>query len=148
MTIAAEHGSATGATRLLWGLGLCGALAVLVVARALAPDPSLVGTHVQLGLPPCAFLAWTGVPCPTCGLTTAFAHMARLEITMAARAHWLGPLLFALNVAALPLCAFACVRALPFAQVIKRLRLARVAAIIAAAATVGWFARLSVMLFA
>ena len=129
-------------TRLLWGLLLCAAVAVLVIARVLHPDPSHLGTHVQLGLPPCAFLTWTGLPCPTCGLTTAFAHMARLEITMAARAHWLGPLLFTVTIAALPLCAFACVRALPFAIVIKRLRLAPLAAIIAAAATVGWFARL------
>ena len=115
---------------------------MVAIARVLHPDPSLLGTHVQLGLPPCAFLTWTGLPCPTCGLTTAFAHMARLEVTMAARAHWLGPLLFATTVAAIPLGAFACTRALPFTAVIKRLRLVRVAAIIAAAATVGWLARL------
>ncbi len=132
----------TKVTRLLWAALACGALAVLAIARILHPDPSLVGTHVQLGLPPCVFLASTGLPCPTCGLTTSFAHMARLEITMALRAHWLGPLLFALTFLAIPLGVFACMRGLPFGVAIKRLRLVRLAAIIAAAATVGWFARL------
>lgn len=132
----------TQITRLLWAALSCAALAVLAIARVLHPDPNLLGTHVQLGLPPCAFLTLTGLPCPTCGLTTAFAYMARLEITMAARAHWLGPLLFILTAASIPLCAFACTRALPLRSVIKRLRLVRVAAIIAAAATVGWLARL------
>lgn len=142
MTTGAAGGRETRIRRLLWAALSCAAFAVLAIARTLHPDPSLLGTHVQLGLPPCAFLTLIGLPCPTCGLTTAFAHMARLEITMAARAHWLGPLLFAMDVAAIPLCAFAGTRALPFTTVIKRLRLVRVAAIIAAAATVGWLARL------
>ncbi len=36
----------------------------------------------------------THVPCPGCGLTTSFAHMAHGEIVPAFRAHWMGPELF------------------------------------------------------
>lgn len=32
--------------------------------------------HPQLGLPPCGFYTVTGVPCPTCGYTTAVSHVA------------------------------------------------------------------------
>ncbi len=30
-----------------------------------------MGTHQNLGLPPCGMLEVTGLPCPTCGYTTA-----------------------------------------------------------------------------
>ena len=32
-----------------------------------------MGTHQQLGLPPCNFVTLTGYPCPACGMTTSFA---------------------------------------------------------------------------
>src|SRR4051794_12249344 len=66
---------------------------VLGIARLLSPDPSGVGTHLQLGLPRCGFLALTGLPCPACDLTTAFAHMARGEIAAAASVNAFGVLL-------------------------------------------------------
>ena len=53
---------------------------LLVVARSLEPDPRGFGTHTQLGLPPCAFLAVTGRLCPTCGMTTSFAWLTRGRI--------------------------------------------------------------------
>jgi hypothetical protein len=53
--------------------GAC--LAVLIVASRLSPDVSGMGTHHQLGLQPCGFLQRTGLPCPTCGMTTSFAQL-------------------------------------------------------------------------
>ncbi len=128
--------------RLGWALLGCGALLVLLLARVLQPDPSGFGTHRQLGLPPCGFLLLTSLPCPACGLTTAFAHMARLEVASAMRAHLLGAPLFALTVATVPLSFFACLRAWPIVETMKRLRARRIAAIIAVAALVSWVARI------
>ena len=55
------------------------ALAVLVIGLLLSPSPTGMGTHKALGLQPCQFLATSGLPCPTCGMTTSFAHFVRGE---------------------------------------------------------------------
>lgn len=52
---------------------------VLTIARVITPSPNGIGTHRQLGLPPCFFHQFTGIPCPTCGMTTSFAHTVRLR---------------------------------------------------------------------
>lgn len=65
----------------LIGLGMALPTGVLlVVARSLDPDPAGMGTHKQLGLGGCAMLTGTGVPCPMCGMTTTFAHLADLHL--------------------------------------------------------------------
>ncbi len=69
-------------------------VAVLVVARLLVPDPSGYGTHEQLLIIPCAFHWITGLPCPMCGMTTAFALMARGQVLTALQANVLGPPLY------------------------------------------------------
>lgn len=67
---------------------------VLGVARSLSPDPSGMGTHRQLGLGGCAMLTGTGVPCPMCGMTTTFAHLAHLQPLQAALTQPFGLVLF------------------------------------------------------
>gem|GEM_PF-4886459 len=52
-------------------------LAVLVIACGLPPSADGYGTHLQLGMAQCGFLARTGLPCPACGMTTSFAWFAR-----------------------------------------------------------------------
>jgi hypothetical protein len=49
---------------------------VLGIAAWLPPSPTGLGTHRALNLPPCGWIAWADLPCPTCGMTTAFAHAA------------------------------------------------------------------------
>jgi hypothetical protein len=46
----------------------------------LTPDPQGLGSHQELGLPPCGFFLATGCPCPTCGCTTAVSHFAHGQI--------------------------------------------------------------------
>jgi hypothetical protein len=53
------------------------AVGLLVLAAALQPAAVGMGTHRQLGLPRCGFELTTGLPCPTCGMTTAFALTVR-----------------------------------------------------------------------
>ena len=54
--------------------------AVLGTAIHLSPDPSGMGTHKQLGLSECGFLSLTQLPCPMCGMTTTFTHLAHFQI--------------------------------------------------------------------
>lgn len=100
---AATHLARASSDRWLWMLMGVPAALVIGVARALTPDPSGMGTHAQLGLPPCFFHALTSWPCPACGLTTSFAHMARLEVLAACAAHPLGVPLFLATLAVVPL---------------------------------------------
>jgi len=71
--------------------GGCGG--VLAIAAWLTPVPAGMGTHQQLGWPACGFRMVTGLPCPTCGMTTAFAWMAHGHPLKAIAAQPLGALL-------------------------------------------------------
>jgi hypothetical protein len=92
--------------RLRGALLLAPCAAVICVAAWLTPRQAGYGTHQQLGLPPCSFLWRTGYPCPSCGLTSAFAAMAHGRLAEALRDHPFGPVLF-LAVAAVGLCGLA-----------------------------------------
>jgi len=72
--------------------------ALLGIARWLTPDPSGVGTHEQLGLAGCMVLSRLGVPCPMCGMTTTFSHMAHLQVGEAFLNQPFGVLLFLVTV--------------------------------------------------
>lgn len=87
-----------------FGVGLLG-LGVLLawgLARWLEPDPLGHGTHQQLGLPPCSFMVLYGRRCPSCGMTTSWAHLARGQVVAAAKANVGGTFLGLLALAALP----------------------------------------------
>ncbi len=78
--------------------------AVLAVGVWVSPSRNHLGTHRQLGLPPCSFVAISGYPCPTCGMTTAYACLVRGRLIDAVRASLFGSLLAAGTV----LAALAC----------------------------------------
>jgi hypothetical protein len=77
------------------------AFALLITARTLTPDSRGYGTHEQLGLAPCGFARLTGLKCPTCGATTAWAHAVRGEL----------PAALAANVGGTVLCGLAMIGA-------------------------------------
>ncbi len=80
---------------LRWGLVILGlaALSLLLVAATLRPSPLGFGTHRQLGLPPCTFMALWNMPCPSCGMTTSFAYFVRGDLVSAFRCNVGGTLL-------------------------------------------------------
>lgn len=43
----------------------------------------------------CPLRHWTGIPCPTCGMTRSFLAIARGDFTEAVTQHLFGPILFA-----------------------------------------------------
>ena len=81
-----------------------GLIGVFGIAAWLKPDPRGLGTHQQLGLPPCTFQYVTGLPCPSCGMTTSFSHMIRGQVIAAAKANPVGALLAATLLVAIPYC--------------------------------------------
>ncbi len=84
-------------------------LAVLAVAAWLNPSHGHLGTHEQFGLPPCSFVAMTGYPCPTCGMTTAYACVVRGWLIDAVRASLFGSLLAIGTILAVAACLISAV---------------------------------------
>lgn len=64
------------ASRAVAGLVLVACSSFLLVAAGLDPNPAGIGTHCQLGMAPCGFVEQAGLPCATCGMTTAVALAA------------------------------------------------------------------------
>jgi len=83
-------GAAGRGLLVVWSLLL---LAGFGLAAAIDPDPRGYGTHQQLGFPPCGFYVLFGIPCPSCGSTTAFASFVRGRWVFAAQANLAGFLL-------------------------------------------------------
>jgi hypothetical protein len=83
-----------------------GLVLVFAVARWLDPyengQPRRLETHRQLGLPPCNFRILTGLPCPSCGMTTSFALLVRGDLANSLRANAVGTLLALFCVAFIP----------------------------------------------
>jgi hypothetical protein len=92
-------------------LGVFGVVTGLIVLFAVAawlnpyePDgrPRAMGTHKQLGLPECNFVRLTGLPCPSCGMTTSFALLMHGDLGNSLRANPVGTLLAVCLLAAIP----------------------------------------------
>jgi hypothetical protein len=84
-----------------------GLLAIFAVALWIRPydqygRPVAMGTHRQIGLPPCTFYALTKLPCPSCGMTTSFALLVRGDLWSSLRANAVGTLLAAFCLALIP----------------------------------------------
>ena len=117
----ALNGCSRRRRRLVWTLLLLTPICVLTIATMLTPSSLGHSTHMQLGLPPCGFLLLSGIPCPGCGLTTAFAHMVRFELTSAWHANPFGVVLFAFTVASIPVSFVGLIQAKPVLTTLKRL---------------------------
>lgn len=115
--------------------------AALLLPFFLRPAADLVGTHTQLFLPPCFFLRVTGIPCPTCGMTTSFAFLAHGRILDSLAAHPLGTLTY-LYIAVLTMCAAGATAARRAVEIIMRAKWTEVLMALGAA----WVCKLAVWL--
>jgi hypothetical protein len=84
-------------------------IAVFAVAVWLKPydddgSPLRMATHRQMGLPPCTFFATTGLPCPSCGMTTSFSLLMHGDVVNSLRANAVGTLLALFCLTLIPWC--------------------------------------------
>ena len=97
-------------TRLWAALVLVGCVGVLGLAAWLDPAGKLYGTHQQFFRSgPCGMLVSTGLPCPTCGMTTSFAYFMEGSFGMSAYAQPAGFLLAIGTAVTTVLCAITAV---------------------------------------
>lgn len=90
---------------LLVSIGLA---ATLLVARSLSPAEAGIGTHQQLGLPPCTSIVLWNSPCPACGMTTSWAWFTRGQLLIAAKTNVGGTLLAIIALAYIPAGCYFC----------------------------------------
>ena len=76
-------------------------LGLFALAATLQPDKRGYGTHEQFGFSPCWFVENWNMRCPSCGMTTSWAHLTQGKIWDSLRANSGGT---ALAVLALWLC--------------------------------------------
>jgi hypothetical protein len=104
-----------------------GLIAVFSVAIWLNPydedgAPLRMATHRQMGLPPCTFLSTTGMPCPSCGMTTSFSLLMRGDVVNSLRANAVGTLLAVFCLMLIPWCLVSAVWKRPvFIQSVERM---------------------------
>lgn len=77
-------------------------VSLLITAAILSPNRRGMGTHQQLGLPPCSFVIWFNMRCPACGMTTSWSHLMRGQIVQSMHANTGGMLLALLAIAGAP----------------------------------------------
>lgn len=66
--------------RLVAGAIAVAAAALTILLARAVPDARGHGTHEQLGLPICGWPLHYGVPCPTCGCTTAACQLVHGDL--------------------------------------------------------------------
>lgn len=134
-------------SRFIWAVLFAIPTAVVVTAAMLTPSSEGHGTHTQLGLPPCGFLVFSGYPCPGCGLTTAFAHMVRLQIVGAWHANPFGIALFTCTAAFIPLAAIGFVRGWPVVATLDRIHAEKFAIGLSLLSMTAWVVRVATQMF-
>ncbi len=126
----------------LWGLWLVTVGIVVLLAYSVTPSSLGYGTHLKLGLPPCGFLTVFGVPCPSCGLTTSFAHMVRLQWLGAWHANPWGVLLFIVTLSSVPIALKGLANASPVLETLHRFHTEKIALFLVIFGITAWLKRL------
>lgn len=97
-------------------LGLMGVFGIAIWLNPYDPSgrPRMIGTHAQMGLPPCTFLVLTKLPCPSCGMTSSFALLAHGDVWNSLKANAAGTMLALIFLAAIPWCLACVIRGRPY----------------------------------
>jgi hypothetical protein len=130
-------------TRLVHACAAGGLLLALFLSFMLHPDPRGLGTHEQVFLPPCNFYSLTGLPCPFCGTTTAFTHMAQGELREAFFAQPLGAIGFVLCVVFVPIMIGAAISGKNAIGALTRLPWNKLSWILGACVLASWLFKLA-----
>ncbi len=88
----------------------------------LVPSSRGIGTHESMGLPPCGFLTLTGIPCPSCGLTTSFAHFLHGHFQAAFVVQPFGFIFYVTLMMLAGVSLYAVAREVPFSRIISSAR--------------------------
>ncbi len=123
-------------------------MGVLLTAYLLRPDPAGMGTHQQLGLPPCGFKFATDLPCATCGMTTAFSYAAHGHLLASFVTQPAGAVLALCTAAAALVSGYALVRGVSLAPLGRRLWRPAVVWSFAAMLVASWLYKIVVTLYA
>src|SRR5438874_13393701 len=90
-----REGLSSRGRMLALGVGLA-CLSVLLVAAKLKPSPDGFGSHARLGLARCQFMERTGLPCPSCGMTTSWTWFVRGNVAASLYVQPMGTVLAAI----------------------------------------------------
>jgi hypothetical protein len=133
--------------RFFWGGSALAGATVLGIARWLVPDPRGIGTHEQLGLPPCGFVQiFHNVPCPSCGFTTTFALAADGRLVDGFKNQPMGFLVFLGTVVLVPIFAIAAVRGASIFEATERWPWKRLVLAFIALWLLGWIYKWKVVM--
>lgn len=132
--------------RIIAGVFAACSMTLLVIAARLHPDPAGVGTHHQLGLPPCGLLMVTGIPCMTCGMTTSYAELAHGHLIRSLIAQPAGTVLALLTAATFWIGSYIAVTGRPSARVLNSVPWARMLLTLLAIVLVAWVYKIVVVL--
>jgi hypothetical protein len=131
-------GSSTALRRIVAAVVALGATVILGLAAWLDPAPAGLGTHEQLNLPACGWIAVAELPCPTCGMTTAFAHAADGRFLASAATQPLGFVLALVTAMTLFVATYVALTGSPIAGRFTKLWTPRSGWLLAGAVVVAW----------
>ncbi len=83
-----------------------GLFTLLMIAAVLTPNPDGLGTHQQLGLPPCSTRWLFGIRCPGCGMTTSWSWMMKGNLLQSFRTNTGGALFCLLAMWTIPIASY------------------------------------------
>jgi len=112
--------------------------ALLGVSAWLTPSPTGLGTHTSLYQAPCGWIVSMNCPCPTCGMTTAFAHAADGNLPASFVAQPFGMVLAVGTAMTFLLGAYVAITGSRIASRLTRLWRPRLVWVIAALALISW----------